>query len=201
MTAQDGFSVLEIIDATGVWQDAGPVDVGTPQAGRVLTFFLTNTGNGPEAYRLFFDDAVSGDDFDPDVADLWLETNAIPGLQTTGSNPDRLYVRGVNDPELAADAGRQIYVVGDIVSGLSDGDTGRVVLRADAATQGAAGAVPGTVLPGVGVGGVDAVVGTTRARTSAQGSYAVSSVQVNLTKSIAAVADASGAAGHFRARA
>ena len=80
-TAFDSFEVLEIIDTVIVWQDAAAVTVNTPQTQSALTFLLTNTGNGPEAFSLSAFDALSGDDFDPSTQSIWLETNGLPGVQ------------------------------------------------------------------------------------------------------------------------
>ncbi|MCP3955285.1 MAG: hypothetical protein GY697_24150, partial [Desulfobacterales bacterium] len=59
-TASDSFEVLEIIDTVVTWQDATNVQVHTPHSEGVLTFLLTNTGNGPEAFALTADDSLGG---------------------------------------------------------------------------------------------------------------------------------------------
>jgi uncharacterized repeat protein (TIGR01451 family) len=189
ISASHSFSILEVIDGVVAWQDAAPVQVGSPQADSALTFLLTNTGNGPEAFALTSTDTLPGDDFDPAAQSVWLETNGIAGLQTGGATPDTHYQAGLNDPDLPADHSVKIYLLSNIPSGLSDGATGRARLNAAATTPGAANAPAGTALPGAGLNGVDAVVGTSQAQGGAVGSYAVASVGVSLTKSIHRIVD------------
>ena len=89
---------------------------------------------------------------------------------------------------LNADETALVYVLSDIPGSLSDTQIGHAELAADAVTPGAAGAAAGTELPGAGVGG-DAVVGSTNADGSAQGTYEVSAPQVALSKSIIQMLD------------
>jgi uncharacterized repeat protein (TIGR01451 family) len=189
-TASDAFNVVEIIDVAVTWQDGANVPVNTPQADAVLTFQVTNSGNGAEDFRLSALHNVSGDDFDPTSAaptTLWLESNGTIGLQTSGATTDTPLVMGASIA-LNADAAAIVYILSDIPVSLTDGQTGRVQLIADAATPGAAGAAAGTTLPGAGVGG-DAMVGSTQASGSAQGGFEVSAPQVTLMKSIAGIVD------------
>jgi uncharacterized repeat protein (TIGR01451 family) len=192
VTAATSFEVLEIIDSVVTWQDVTDVAVNTPQANAVLTFLLTNTGNGPEVFQLSTADNLGGDDFNPQVQSLWFETNGLVGLQTTGPSPDTLYQTGLNDPDLSADSSQVIYLLSDIPSEVIDGQRGQVQLQMRAATPGAADADPGTELTGQGLNGVNAVVGATRALSTAFGWYTVATVDVNLTKSIAAIVDPQG---------
>ncbi|MGD9010594.1 MAG: hypothetical protein PVG41_21895, partial [Desulfobacteraceae bacterium] len=186
-TASNSFDVLELIDCVATWQDAANVTVNTPHSDRVLTFQLTNTGNGPEDYRLAPDAAVVGDDFNPTVQDLYLESNGSPGLQMSGATPDTIYAG--TDITLAADGTQLCYIVSTIPGGLAVGNIGQVALLADAQTPGASGSAPGTVLANAGAGGIDAIVGTTGADGSATGTYEVSFAAVALVKSIAQIAD------------
>lgn len=190
-SAAHTFRVLEVIDLSVVWQDNGAVTAASPEQGRVLTFFLTNTGNGPETFRISAAASPDGN-FEPEVQAIWLETNGTGGLQTTGDTPDTLYQPGINDPELPAGGAILVYVQCNIPEGLNDADSGRVRLSVAAATGGAAGAEPGTVLPEAGDGGVDAVVGLTRAMGDAEGAYQVSTLAVQLIKSIAQIVDPHG---------
>jgi uncharacterized repeat protein (TIGR01451 family) len=186
-TASNSFDVLEVIDCVVTWQDAANVPVNTPHSDRVLTLQLTNTGNGPEDFRLTVNDAVSGDDFNPGFQDVYLESNGSAGLQMSGATPDTVYAG--TDITLAADGTQLCYIVSTIPGGLTVGNIGRVTLLADAQTPGAAGSVPGTVLANAGTGGLDAIVGTTGADGSAGGDYEVSFATVALVKSIAQIVD------------
>lgn len=181
--------VDEILDVTVVSNDAGNVAVTTPDADAVLTFTVTNIGNGPEAFALSVNAAVLGDDFDPANTRIYLDANAN-GTFEAGS--DTLYVPGTSpDPVLAADGTQVVFVVSDIPSGLVNTNLGLVSLTAEAltvrATPGAD--APGTTFAGQGALGSDAVVGSTQADGSAQRGYVVAQVATTFTKSQAVVND------------
>jgi len=189
------FTVAELINVTLVSQDAANVAVNSPDSNRALTFVLTNTGNGPETFALSRNNAVAGDNYDPlngTAGAVFLESGAQAGFQASGPNADTPYTAGSNDPVLAADASRVVYVVSDTPASLSAGSVGRVELGAASTTPGAAGAAPGTTFPGLGQGGVDAVVGGTRALARQTGGYVVSGVAVAVAKTVVSVVDVSG---------
>jgi uncharacterized repeat protein (TIGR01451 family) len=192
--------VDELLDSVVVDDIGGPIAVGTPEAGSVLQYTITNNGNGSEEYKIIADVAIAEGGFDPTLIQIYLETNAVPGLQTGGDTP---YVSGVSNPTLAEDESLTVYVVSDIPSGLSQGDDGEVQLRAVSATIEANAAtddpndpawpVPGVSYAGQGDGGGDAVVGTSNDpsnllnRTTA--TYEVSDAVVSITKSTITVVD------------
>lgn len=187
--------VDELINVTLTWQDSAPVAVTTPDTNDALTFLLTNTGNGSERFTLTRNNTLGGDNYNPSngtAGAIFFESGAQAGLQTSGANADTLYTPGVNDPDLAADASRIVYVVSDTPTGLTSGNTGLVALTASSATPGAAGAAPGTSLAGLGTGGVDAVVGTTQAQASRNGNYLVSDVSLSIVKTLPTVLDPRG---------
>ena len=180
------FEVLEVIDLNLVWQDATNVPVASPHTDAILSFLLTNTGNGPEDFRLSVNETLGGDQFDPAVQSLWLETNGIAGLQAD----DTAYpASGVT---LSADEALPVYVVSNIPAGLAHGDTGRLRLSAAAQTPGAAGQAPGTLLPNAGFNNGDALVGTGGAGGEIIAAYEVAGVSVTLTKSIVRIDDLNG---------
>ena len=186
------FYVAEVINVVLVWQDATPLAVNAPDVGQALTFVVTNLGNGSEAFGLARNNLIAGDQFDPVNAAggaLYLESGAQSGFQASGPNADLLYVAGVNDPVLAADASRVVYVVSDSPTALANGVIGKISLGARATTPGAPGALPGTSLASLGQGGVDAVVGGSRALSNAIGSYLVSGVSLTLLKTVTFVRD------------
>jgi hypothetical protein len=189
ISATHSFTVEEIIDCILTWQDAGEVEVTSPQTGSFLTFLLTNTGNGPEQYAVAVT-AGTGGDFAPLNPVVWLESNGTEGLQ----DDDAPYLRGANDPLLGPDGRQLLYVAADIPSNLNDGTVGILSLRSEAVTAGAAGAAPGTHLPGAGGAGLDAVVGHTGAVGIADGRYAVTALGVTLTKTIERITDLQGGA-------
>ncbi len=188
-------SVAEIINVVVTLQDSTPLPVNSPDTGRAIGFVVTNTGNGTQTYLITRNNALGGDQFDPTNAPagaIYLESGGQPGLQTSGPNADILYVPGVNNPTLAPDTSRVVYLVSNIPPSLATGANGNVSLSASSTTPGAAGSQPGTSLPGAGPGGTDAVVGTSRAQASAIGSYLVSGVAMSLVKTVASVRDPAG---------
>ena len=200
--------VDELIDVTLVSDDGGPIGVATPDTDRILQFTVTNVGNGTETFRIVGDAAVAGDQFDPAINQLYLESNALVGLQT-GAGGDTVYIAGSNDPTLLADEALIAYVQSNIPAALVQNDQGFVELRAvsltivvqagtDDPTNPAWPAV-GDQYPGAGDldesggGNVTAVVGTTHDTSAlvlrAQGIYQVSDAVVTVTKSVVTVTD------------
>jgi uncharacterized repeat protein (TIGR01451 family) len=169
--------VDEILDVAVSIQSASlPVAAGSTN--RALTYRVTNTGNGTEAFALATDSAITGDTFDP--------VPAAPAIyfDTDGSGDfsagDTAYVSGTNDPTLAPDASLLVFVVNNIPAGLPDGATGRNRLTARALTgDGPA----GTVFAGQGQGGTDAIAGTSTAKANITGDYVIAQAQVSVVKS------------------
>lgn len=188
-------TVAEVINVVLTWQDGSPVPVNSPDLGKALTFVLTNTGNGSQTFRLVRNNLTTGDQLDPlnaAAGAIYLESGAQPGFQATGPNADIVYLPGVNDPDLAADASRAVYVFSSIRAALGTGALGNAGLAAGSTTLGAPGARAGATLAGLGQGGVDAVVGGSRAQASAQGAYIVSGIALNVLKTVVAVRDPQG---------
>ena len=185
--------VAEVINVSLIAQ--GVTVVNSPDSARPLSFLLTNTGNGSEAFTFTREVAVAGDQFDPVSAAsaIYIESGAQAGFQVSGPNADTVYTPGLNEPVLAAETTRVIYVVSNIPAGQPTGALGYASLIASAATPGAANASPGTTLAGLGqgLGGVvvDVVVGGSRARVAAQGSYLVSGLAVLVNKTVSSVKD------------
>jgi uncharacterized repeat protein (TIGR01451 family) len=167
--------VDEVLGAVLVSNDAGNVGVLSPDNDRPLSFTLTNPGNGSEAYALVPNASLGGDQYDPTDVKIYLDNgNGIfePGVDT-------LYAPGVNDPVLAPDQSRVVFITGDTPAGRATGDTAAALLAATAVTGSGS---PGTTFAGQGTGGVDAVVGATTATANAQGTYAVVQALATLTK-------------------
>jgi len=170
--------VAELLNVSVVWQDAASVVVSTGDTSRVLTFLVTNTGNGTDEFTLAGNSALSGDDFDPTLDGLYLDAN---GNGTYDDGVDLQYAAGVNDPLLAADSTVTVFSLNDIPLGPVDGNTGNSNVTATSKTGTGA---PGTVFGSVGDGGVDAVVGTSGAADTDLGTYVISNVQVSILKSV-----------------
>ncbi|MBM4337507.1 MAG: hypothetical protein FJ108_16595 [Deltaproteobacteria bacterium] len=69
------FTVDERIDVVVTWQDAAAVVVAPADVDRLLTFLVTNTGNGSESFALSVDAGIAGDQFDPSNARMYVDAN------------------------------------------------------------------------------------------------------------------------------
>lgn len=178
--------VAEIINVTATWQDASNIPAYPGDSNKVLTYKVSNTGNGREGFVLSANVAVAGDDFNPALSGngIYLDANGN-GIYDSGT--DTLYTAGTNDPNLTADGYVTVFVLCNIPSGLSDGNLGFVNLTATSKTSGGAVAA-GTVYVGGGDGGVDAVMGGSGGSSTQTGKYQVAVITVSVVKS-AAVSD------------
>jgi len=170
-------TVDELLDVSVASTDGGDVATFPGAANQVLTFRVTNAGNGNESFVLSALDTVGGDDFNPSATSIVIDSNGS-GVYDPGI--DTVYVAGANNPLLAPDASVLIFVLSSIPAGAADGQRGRVDLLAVAATGSGA---PGTTFAGQGQGGGDAVVGATGADAEDDGFYAVSAASVAFVKS------------------
>lgn len=167
-------AVDELLDVTLTSRDGGPVGTSPGQA--TLTFELTNTGNGPEAFRLTANPAVAGNDFDTTVDSIAVDTNGNgvydPGIDEILTGPE---TTAVLDPDEILVIFVNVTVPGTAV----DSDQSDVELLAEAVTGTG---TPGTVFADQGVNGVDAIVGSTNADATATGSLIVGITTVDLVK-------------------
>ena len=168
--------VDELLDVTV--DSSNPADVPTtPGAtGQVLTFSVTNNGNGVENFVLSTIANAGGDDYDPVVTQIYIDNG--DGVFDAGT--DTLYTQGANDPELDPDESVTVFVVATTPGTVIDGNRGIVSLVAVAVTGTGA---PGTSFAGQGEGGGDAVVGSTGADGTDAGAFIVSAATVTLVKS------------------
>jgi len=174
--------VDELLDVTVASTDPGDVATQPGLTGQLLSFTVTNGGNGSEAFTLAAIANGGGDDFDPSVTSIVLDSN---GNGAYDAGVDTLYVAGSNDPVLDPDQSIAVFVLSSIPGSAQDGNRGRVDLTAIARTGHG---TPGTSFPGAGQGGGDAVVGATGADGEDDGYYRVARASVSLVKS-ATVAD------------
>jgi uncharacterized repeat protein (TIGR01451 family) len=177
--------VDELLDVSVAWSD--PSDVTSPAGGtgQRLKFTVTNGGNGTESFALATLANGGGDDFDPSVTSIVLDSN---GNGAYDAGVDTLYSSGSNDPQLDPDQSITVFVLSTVPASAGDGQRGRIDLTAAARTGSGA---PGTSFAGQGQGGGDAVVGATGADGEDDGYYRVAKASVAFVKS-AAVADAFG---------
>ena len=158
--------VAEILNVDLVWQDASNVTVIPGDTNRVLTFQVTNTGNGTDDYTLAGLSTLSGDDFDPTLVGIYLDSNRL----------------NTNDPVLVADASVTVFVLNNMPDRLSDNDVGDSQLTVTSKTGTG---TPGTVVAGAGELGTDAVVGTSGASDDDMGTYIASALAVLVVNSVA----------------
>ena len=130
-----------------------------------LVYRVTNTGNGPETFRLVMNSVLDGRRLRPGRRPRRLSTST---RTASGDLSPRRHAlrRGSNDPVLNADAFVTVLVVNNIPATVVDGNRGLSRLTADARTGTG---TPGTTFAGQGAGGTDAVVGTTGADGDATG--------------------------------
>lgn len=168
--------VDELLDV--VVDSANPGDVAAQpgDAAQVLKYTITNSGNGPEAFSLVANPAVTGDDFDPTLVQIVIDSN---GNGAYDPGVDTAYVAGSNDPLLNPDSSVTVFVINGIPATATDGQRAAVELAATAKTGSGA---PGTSFDGAGEGGGDAVVGSTGADGSDSGFYVISAASVALNK-------------------
>jgi uncharacterized repeat protein (TIGR01451 family) len=173
--------VDELLDVTVATADPGDIVVTPGSTNQVLSFTVTNTGNGSEAFRLTPNATVGGDQFDPTTTSIVLDTN---GNGVYDAGVDTVYTPGSNDPVLAPDASIRVFVLSSIPAGRNDTDRGVVELTAAATTGTGA---PGTTFAGQGQGGGNAVVGSTGADGVDRGRYIVQNATITFTKSASVV--------------
>lgn len=168
--------VDELLNVTVATADPGDIAALPGAINQPLSFTVTNTGNGTEAFRLAPVNAIGGDAFDPTTTSLVIDNgNGVydPGIDT-------VYAAGSNDPILAPDTSVRIFVLSTIPASATDGQRSQTDLTATAITGSGA---PGTAFAGQGQGGGDAVVGLSTALGRDGGFYIVSAATVAFVKS------------------
>lgn len=143
--------VDELLDVAAASLEAGPLAVRASPA--VLSFLVSNTGNGPEAFTLEADTAVAGNAFDATLDSVAIDSNGNgvydPGVDEVLPAPSVTVSR-------AAGVSQTVFVILTIPAGIADGAQSAVHLIARTATGTGA---PGTLFAGAGENGTDAVVG------------------------------------------
>lgn len=168
--------VDELLDVTVAGTDPGDVITAPGATNNVLTYLVTNTGNGNEAFTLTADVSRAGDDFDPTLQQIVLDTN---GNGVYDAGVDTVYVAGTNNPVIAPEASLTVFIISTTPVGAVNGNRAEVALTAAATTGTGA---PGTNFAGAGEGGSNAVVGTTGADASDSAFLAVQAATLALVK-------------------
>lgn len=191
MTASSSFLVDRKINLSVSTTNATYVSSAAGSTAQPLAFLVMNTGNDVQDFALSFahgaDPFGGTDNFDAANVQIFVESGATADYQP--AQDTATYI-----DELAADAGRTVYIVSDIPAGRASGDISALTLTATARAGGAIGAPGGALVetaaadtPGV----VDTVFGDTAgdadvARDAAHSdtsAYRVTSVNVSLVKS------------------
>ena len=192
LSNNDAVTVQELINVAAIWQDAANVITTSPALEQALTYRVRNTGNGIETFTLGINNSPPGsDNFDPSNPRIHLDGNGNNSYD--GPLLDPLYTPGSNDPLLDANGNDSVvlFVLNDIPVGPADGNTGDSRLTVQSTTAGASGSVAGTILSGLGDGGADAIVGSSKAVAISTGSYQIlnAALDVSITKSAAVISD------------
>jgi len=168
--------VDELPDVTVATGNPSDVPTTPGATNQLLTFSVTNTGNGQEAFGLTTIATVGGDNYDPVVTQIYIDN----GDGAFDASTDTLYSAGTNDPVLNPDQSVRIFVLATTPGTVTDGNRGIVTLVAAAKTGTGA---PGTTFAGQGEGGGDAIVGSTGGDGQDNGAFRVAAATVSLVKS------------------
>lgn len=170
------FRVQEVLDVNVTPANGARIPVSLGDTGRAMGFRVTNLGNGTEKFKLKVRTDITGDMYDPTCRNIVFDTN---NNGVYDALTDVVYVGGSNEPELAPDQAILVFAICDIPANLNNEDWGAVAVEASAATGTG---TPGTVFPNKGTDGVDALVGSTTARSEAQNGFIVAVHVPTLTK-------------------
>lgn len=169
--------VDELLDVTVTSLDPGPIAATPGEA--VLTFEITNQGNGPEAFELVANPTVADNDFEAVIENIAVDTN---GNGVYDEGVDEILTAPQTTAVLAADESVTVFVIVTVPDDVTDGQLSQVELTASADTgNGPA----GTVFAGQGEGGSDAIAGTTTASSTALGGLRAGVTILELEKAVA----------------
>lgn len=166
--------VDELLGVAAASLDSGPVAVRSGP--RVLTFLVSNTGNGPEALALEVVTAVPGNAFDATLDAIAVDSNDN-GVYDSGA--DAVLPAPSTTAILPAGGTARVFVILAVPAGIVDGARSAVNLIARTATGTG---TPGRVFAGAGDSGADAVVGSGGGMATATGEMIASASSVTLVK-------------------
>jgi uncharacterized repeat protein (TIGR01451 family) len=173
-------TVAEMIDVTVAAQTPS-LTVSPGDTAQVARYRVQNTGNGPEAFSLVLNNAITTDNFDPISATpaIYIDSGG-PGVPVLDAS-DIPYVAG-SEPAMAPDDFIIVFVVNDIPGSALDGQLGVSRLTAESRT----GTGPaGTTFVGQGNGingAVDAVIGGSTGTDSDDTTFEISGISVIAAK-------------------
>lgn len=186
------FTVNEIIDVQINWADNSQISVSSPDYNKVLTFKLTNIGNGKQQYNLNVNpNNINGSNFNPIAVtpNVYVENNLQSGLQLSGAYIDTTYSPGalVN---LEPNETKYIYLVYNIPSNLLINNKSFVQIEAVSNSVGTNNYLAGTIIHNN--DGSQSLLGHTLGKSKATGNFITNSLQVTSTKSVLNVKDSLG---------
>ena len=192
LRASTEFTVAEVLNLDLISLDSQEVTVPSPANNRLLSFQLTNSGNGSEAFLLSTNSTLTGDHFDPIVTSIWIESNNLQGLQqsvTTNNELDKQY--GINGEKilLQPDQSVIIYVLSNIPDRLQRSTTGKVMLRATSTSVGVNDHIAGESIASVGDNGVELVLLKDHGQDEAVGTYITTALNLSMEKSVLSIID------------
>jgi uncharacterized repeat protein (TIGR01451 family) len=165
--------VDQLIDVNLVWQDTAAILVESGETNRVLTYKITNTGNGKDKFTLTNSNDPSSN------------FNINNPRIFSDSNNNGIYDGGdllVSEMWLEADGTSLLFLISDIPTATyANGNQSKNILEAISATGGSG--ATGTIHSGAGIDGVDAIDSFNGGRSHAVGTYEINLVGVKLTKS------------------
>jgi uncharacterized repeat protein (TIGR01451 family) len=174
--------VNQLIDVAVTGLNSAPVPASSSPA--VLSYSITNTGNGPSTFTLSPDANVSGNAYNGTVQTIAIDSN---GNGVYDSGVDTVYTTGAATPSIAADGSIRVFLVVALPgSGASDGQVSQIKLTAISSIGSGS---PGSVITGGGTGGVDAVIGSSGGSANANNSIIASLGAVSLVKAVTSVAN------------
>ncbi|WP_221791943.1 DUF11 domain-containing protein [Aquisediminimonas sediminicola] len=171
--------VDELLDVAVTGLSGASTTIGSNPV--ILTYAVTNTGNGFEAFNINVDPAVAGNQFDAVVQTIAIDTN---GNNAYDSGVDQVLTNNTATPAIAPDGVLRIFVVVGLPATAHDLETSSVRLTAEAVTGSGS---PGTTFTGQGANGSDAVVGASGAQAFGSNDLVASLATVTLTKSASIV--------------
>jgi len=104
----DSFVVDRIVDLDISWQDTAPVDVAANEKDKVLTFLLTNLGNGDDTFSLTYEHNTTNS-FTPPPENIrvYFDANGNGYFDLAGDIE-------VSDINISADENATLFIVSDI---------------------------------------------------------------------------------------
>ncbi len=178
VTIQSNTVVIKVDELLDVVVDADNGDISTSPGftGNVQRYTVTNTGNGDEAFALTANVNNGGDDFNPTLQKIVIDTNNN-GVFDPGIDED--YIPGTNEQVIGPDQSKIFFIITNTPAGVADLNRADVGLTAVAVTGSG---TPGTTFSGAGQGGGDAVVGLNSAMDADSNFLAVQAALLSLVK-------------------